>query len=586
MSHSSRRLTLVVLSLLLLVFPGATSAQNFPAESPSPEKLDPAKEKKAFDLLQSISEQVSSLHSPSNRVRAECLIADLLWVRDEKRSRALFKSASDDVAAVVADIDFSDPEVYQQLQWLNQLRQAMVNHMAQHDPDAAMAFLRATRLPGSSDQRAKWYAETETNLELQLAALIAKQNPQRTLELARATLPRGVSYGLIGLLNDLQRKDPKLAQSLYKEMVDQVKSEDLERNQELANAAWNLVWFQPPQANEDIYRDLLGTLINSALTITPADQSSISMAQNIYGQLQSLMPLVEKYVPARASALRQWSQNAERTFDPNSRMYQELNKVTQNGTVEDVLALASRYSGELQTEIYQQAAWKAFSSGDVNRARQIISDFIPDPVQRRQLLANFDNQSLETAISEDKIAEARQLLGRVKALGQRVQILTRLVNSLVAKGDKKGALDLLNESRTAIDAAPPSPDQMLAQLQLARAYSALDPDQSFALVQPLIAKMNELIAAAALLNGFEATYLNDGEWIVPGMNNLGNVVGNLNQTLALLARLDFDRTRSLADQIQRPELRLTADLEIARGMLGGKAFNLQMGGVRRMAMIN
>ena len=584
MSHVSRRLALVALSLLLLILPGAASAQNLPAETPSPEKLDPAKEKKAFDLLQSISEQVSSLHSPSNRVRAECLIADLLWVRDEKRSRALFKSASEDLAAVVADIDFGDPEVYQELQWLNQLRQLVVNHMAQHDPDAAMAFLRATRLPASTDQRAKWYAETETNLELQLAALIAKQNPQRTLELARATLPRGVSYGLISLLNDLQRKDPKLAQSLYKEMVDQVKSEDLERNQELANAAWNLVWFQPPQANEDIYRDLLGTLINSALAITPADQSSISMAQNIYGQLQSLMPLVDKYVPGRAAALRQWSQNAERTFDPNSRMYQELNRVTQNGTVEDVLALATRYSGQLQTEIYQQAAWKAFSSGDVNRARQIISDFIPDPIQRRQLLANFDNQSLETAISEDKIADAKQLLGRVKPLGQRVQILTRLANSLVAKGDKKGALEMLNEGRTAVDAAPPSPGQMLAQLQLARIYSSLDPDQSFQIVQPLIAKTNELIAAAACLNGFEATYLNDGEWIVPGMNNLGNVVGNLNQTLASLARLDFDRTLSLADQIQRPELRLTADLEIAQGTLGGKAFNLQMGG-RRMVMI-
>ena len=309
------------------------------------------------------------------------------------------------------------------------------------------------------------------------------------------------------------------------------------------------------------------------------------MAQNIYGQLQSLMPLVDKYVPGRAAALRQWSQNAERTFDPNSRMYQELNRATQNGTVEDVLALASRYSGELQTEIYQQAAWKAFSSGDVNRARQIISDFVPDPIQRRQLLAAFDNQSLETAINGDKIGDARQLLGRVKALGQRVQILTRLVNSLIAKGDKKGALELLNEGRTAVDAAPPSPGQMLAQLQLARAYSSLDPDQSFALVQPLIAKTNELIAAAALLDGFETTYLSDGEWVVPGMNNLGNVLGNLNQTLALLARLDFDRTRLLADQIQRPELRLTADLEIARGTLGGKALNLQMGG-RRMVMID
>jgi hypothetical protein len=464
----SRRLALVTLSLLLLVIPGVARAQDFATETPSPEKPDPVKEKKAFDLLQTISEQLTSLHSRSNRVRAECLIADLIWTRDEKHARALFKSASEDVAAEAANIDFGDPEVYQQLQSLNQLRQEMVNHMAQHDPEAALSFLRATRLQAATDPRAKWYADTETNLELQLAGLIAKQNPQRTLELARATLPRGVSYGLIGLLNDLQRKDPKLAQGLYREMVDQVKSEDLERNPELANAAWNLVWFQPPQADEGIYRDFLGTLINSTLTVTAADQNSINMTQNIYGLFQSLMPLVEKYVPARATAMRQWSQNAERTLDPSTRMYQEINRASQNGTVDDILALAPRYPAELQPAIYQQAAWKAFSNGDANRARQIITDFIADPVQRRQLLEGFDGQSLEKAISEGKIADARQLLGRVRSLEQRVQILTRLVNSLVAKGDKKGALELLNEGRAAADAAPPSSSQMLAQMQLAR----------------------------------------------------------------------------------------------------------------------
>jgi hypothetical protein len=104
-------------------------------------------------------------------------------------------------------------------------------------------------------------------------------------------------------------------------------------------------------------------------------------------------------------------------------------------------------------------------------------------------------------------------------------------------------------------------------------------------MQPLIARTNELIAAAAVLDGFDATYLNDGEWISPGTNNLGSVVNNLNQTLALLARLDFDRTRSLADQIQRPELRLTADLEIARTTLGGNIVNVQMG-LQRMMIVN
>lgn len=581
----SRWLALVALSLLLLSVPGAASAQELTTEGPGSAKPDPALEKKAFELLQSMSEQISSLHSTSNRIQAECQIADLLWARDEKRSRALFRSASDDLTAAVSNIDFGDPEVYQTLQWLNQLRRAMVSHLAPHDPEAALSFLRATRLQASTDPRAKWFVESESGLELQLAGLIAKQNPQLTLELARANLAQGVSYPLIGLLNDLQGKDPKLAQSLYKEMVDQVKSEDLGRNQELTNAAWNLVWFQPPQADESTYRDLLGTLISSALTTTPADQNSVNLTQNIYSQLQSLMPQVEKYVPARATAMRQWTQNAERTLDPSTRVYQEINRVSQSGTVEDILALASKYPPDLQFIVYQQAAWKAFSNGDASRAQQIVADFIADPVQRRQLQANFDYQTLDKSISEDKLANARQLLGRVRPLEQRFQILNRLVNSLVAKGDKKDALELLNEGRTAADAATASSSQMLAEMQLARMYSSLDRDQSFAIVQPLITKTNELVAAAAVLDGFDTTYLNDGEWIFPGANNLGNVISSLTETLASLAPLDFDRTRSLTDQIQRPELRMTANLEVARLTLGGRIVNLH-GGSRMNFIVN
>ena len=575
-----RRLALVVLSLLLLVLPRIASAQGFVGEPPRDEKPTPAIEKKAFDLLETISEQVTSLHAPSNRIRAESIVADLLWARDEKRARSLFKTAADDLTNVVANIDFGEPDVYQQLIGLSQQRADVVNRLAAHDPDAALSLLRATQLGVASDPRAKWYSDLETNMELHLAGVIAKQNPARALELARTTLRRGVSYGLIGLLNDLQKKDPRSAQTLYKEMVEQIKSEDLERNYDLTEAAWNLLWFQPPQANEDTYRDLIGTLINSTLTITPTDQSSINVAQNVYAQLQSLMPQIEKYAPARAAALRQWSQNAERSFDPSLRMYQELNKVLQEGTVEDVLALAPRYSAELQNQIYSQAAWKALSSGDANRARQIITDLISDPMQRRQMLAQIDNQSLEIAIGQDKIAEARQAVSRMKQMDQRVQVLVRLATTLARKGDKKGALELLNEARTAADSVLPGAGQMGARLTLAQSYASLDPDQSFAIVQPLIVKINELVTAATVLDGFDAKYLKEGEWIIPGSGTLGNLVSNLNRTLTMLARVDFDRARSAADQIERPELRLTANLEIVSAALGGgKTINLPPGGL-------
>jgi hypothetical protein len=574
----SRQSGLVILSLLLLVLSRTAPAQQIAAAPPRDENPTPAIEKKAVDLLETISEQVTSLHLPTNRIRSECVIADLLWKRDEKRARALFKTASDDMVGMIADIDLGEQDIYPQLTWLSQLRSEMANRLAAHDPEAAIAFVRATHINLSSDPRTKWFAEMETNLELQLAATIAKQNPTRSLEIARATLARGVSYGLMSLLNQLQVKDPKAAQTLYKEMVEQIKRTDLERNYELTNVAWNLLYFQPPQANEDIYRDLIGALVTSALAITPTDQNSINVAQNIYGQMPSLMPLIEKYAPARAASLRQWSQNVERTFDPSSRMYQELNRVSQNGTVDDILALAPRYSGEVQNQVYQQAIWKALASGDANRARQIAMDLISDPFQQRQMLNQIENQSIETAINEEKIVEVRQMLGRMKIIERRVQILTRLAGARARKGDKKGALELLNEARTATDAAPAGSGQLMAQLQIAQSYSSLDPDQSFAIIQPLIVRTNELIAAATVLDGFDFRYLKEGEWISPGANTLGNLVNNINLTLSMLAAVDFDRARGAAEQIDRRELRLSAELEIARAALSGRTTILPIGG--------
>ena len=577
----SRRSALIILSLLLLVLVPTARAQQITAELPRDEKPITANEKKAVDLLEKISDQVTNLHSPGNRLRAECGIADLLWTRDEKRARALFKTASDELVDLIANIDFGDPEFYQQLTWISQQRSELVNRLAAHDPDAAISLLKATRVAASNDPRTKWFGDMETNLELQLAGLIARQNPARALELARATLSRGLSYNLINLVSQLQAKDPKAAMTLYKEIVEQIKHEDPSRNNEAANIAWNLLWFQPPQADEDTYRDLLATLVTSALAITPTDQNSMNMAQNIYGQLPSLMPLIEKYVPASAAPMRQWSQNVERSFDPSTRMFQEMNRIAQNGTVDDVLALAPRYPAELQVQIYQQAAWKALASGDANRARQIVTDLVSDPAQRRQMLAQIENQLVENAINQDKIADVRQMLSRVPQVERRVQTLVRLAATLASKGDKKGALELLNEVKTMVDAARPGAAQVWGQVQLAQSYASLDPDQSFTIVQALILKTNELAEAATVLDGFDAHYLKDGEWITPGPNMLGNIINSLIMTLAVLARLDFDHALAAANQIERPELRLAADLEIARAALQGKTnMNVPMFGRR------
>jgi hypothetical protein len=556
----ARSLASFALSLLVL-FPAAAAAQEVAPTPPREKELDPAIEKKVNDLVDSLSEQIGNLHTPSNRIRFECAIADLIWTRDEKRARALYKSAAQEIVARIPDIDLSDPQVYQEINWLNQLRQEIINQIADHDPELALSFLRETRFKTPDDARVS--ADMEANLELQLAQRIVATDPARALSLARSSLARGQWWALTPLLNQLQRKDPKSALTLYQAIVAHVK-DDIDRNQQSATSAWSLLsTYQPPQADPDTYRDLMAALVSAALNISPGSQSSF----NFLNQLNASLSQIEKYAPERLIAVRQWIESVDRLSDPNQRMYREMSRIGQNGTVEDMLAAAPKYPKEFQTTLYQQAAWKAFQNGDAARARQIVSDFISDPVQRRQMLDQFENQSLYSAANQNKPDSARQLVNSIKNIEQRVQMAARLATQMAAKGDKKGALDLLDELRGSLASLPNNSTLIFAKIQLARSYAPLDLDQSFALIQPILVKSNELVVAAAVLDGFEQRYLRDGEWASQGGSSLGNLIGNLEQTLAALARLDFDRACGLSDQFDRPEIRMMTQLQIAQSVL-------------------
>ena len=54
-----------------------------------------------------------------------------------------------------------------------------------------------------------------------------------------------------------------------------------------------------------------------------------------------------------------------------------------------------------------------------------------------------------------------------------------------AGGDKKAALELLNEAKAIVASTPQSAAELLAQLRLAQAYLRLDADQAFAILQPV-----------------------------------------------------------------------------------------------------
>jgi len=544
-----------------------------PADSAQPTKVDPETEKKALDLVETLSEQVVNLHASANRIRAESEVADLLWVRDEKRARTLFTAAVTQLASQISELDYSDPEVYNDMQRILLSRQELILRIAPHDADLAISALQLTRMQNDNRSRygGNWTANNEANLEMMLANVIAAKNPEAALKLARTSLSRGVSWNVIAFLPTLYQKDAKSAQTLYKEIVGKIKDDNVSRNAELANNAWNLlVSFEPPQADEDTYRDLLTSMLSYILSNNRQTQQGMNMAQNMYYQIERVMPLVDKYAPTRSAELREWSQSVEHTLDPSAKMYQEMRRISEKGTVDDMLALASKYPPEFQNMLYQNAAWKAVNSGDTARAKE-IADKIPDPVQRRQVTDQIDNQAARAAEGDNKVVEARRLSEKANTFNRKIEILIQTANTIVnSGGEKKSALDLLNEAKAILASTPQSAAELTAQLRLAQAYLRLDTDQAFAILQPVVVRLNELVAAAVVLDGIDFHYMKDGEWIMPGVNNLGNIVGSLDQILAGLGRIDFDRARTLADQIGRPEMRVLLEIDLVQTALGVK----------------
>ena len=542
-----------------------------------PAKLDPETERKALDLVETLSEQVLNLHASANRVRAQTQVADLLWVRDEKRARTLFNAAVSQLTNEISELDYGDQNVYTEMSRIYQSRQELVLRIAPHDGDLAIAALNQTRFQGDSRARygGNWPSNNEANLEIMLANVIARKNPEAALKLARSSLSRGVSGNIISFLPTLHKQDAKSAQALYQEIVGRIREDNVGRNPELASNAWNLLSsFQPPQADEDTFRDLLTTMLGVLVSINRQTQQGINIAQNMYYQLERIMPLVEKYVPARSAELKEWSRGIEKVLDPQAQMYQELRRVSEKGTVDDILALASKYPPEHQNLLYQNAAWKAVSSGDTARAKE-IAEKIADPVQRRQVMDQLDNQAARAAEGNNKIVEARRLAEKANTINRKIDILLQTAMSL-AGSDKKAALDLLSEAKSVLASTPQSATELNAQFQLAQAYLRLDPDQAFGLLQPLVARLNDLVAAAVVLDGVDYRYLKDGEWVMQGGNNLGNMINTLDRMLAGLGRVDFDRARTLADQIGRPEMRIMMEIDLVQTTLVGKPNMNQM----------
>ena len=112
----------VGLLLLSSVCGQSPANQESTATTQEQQEAQKALEQKAFALIEEIIELAPTLKLAENRVSTLATAADLIWKRDEKRARVIYKQTTASLAQAMSALDPNDPQYDTLAQALGQLR--------------------------------------------------------------------------------------------------------------------------------------------------------------------------------------------------------------------------------------------------------------------------------------------------------------------------------------------------------------------------------------------------------------------------------------------------------------------------------
>jgi hypothetical protein len=381
-----------------------------------------------------------------------------------------------------------------------------------------------------------------------------------------------------------------------------------------------------PVLNQSAYHDLLDQVVTAALTATPrtnanggggprrgaqartgimmgtggsgpvqvfmddsdnsqqqADPAQVQQnnARNLLRNLQAMLTQVDQFLPERTQAVRQKLTDMGMN-NPMADFANQMRNVMTQGDSESLAAAASNAPGPVQSALYRQAAERAITEGNIDRAQQIANDHL-DENGRKSIMQAIDFKKLATNISSDKLGEIRDKLAALPSDADRIKYLADLATA-TQKDNPKLALKFAEDARGLVARRASDYRDMENQLRVAELFATIDPKRSFDIVEPGISQLNELLAAAQVLNGFEVEVYRDGELPLQGGSELGSMISRYGQELASLAKLDFERAQITADRFQFAEPRLMAKLAIVQGAFGvrpssfdSQRFNFRIG---------
>lgn len=561
-------------------------------------------------LLERLADEARASDDLAFAVRAQGQAATLLWPRDAGRASSIYRRAFESLATAppksgdqkTNSTGSSGAGVRPELSAARkrQLRSELLNQIAAHDPVLAeeLAGSVAERIEGSSrDCRdgtstdcgvssgnanlsqsahsiinpSPTREDTERRELLMSAALqIVERDPQQAMAFAQMSVALGVSPYLARFMTLLRAVDAERADLLFSNVVARLE-ESSEINLTDVHALGSyVVSVVNITSDQSLSKELVVRFLNLALTTIArgeANPSAITTRDDsaAYFIGRQLTDLVERYLPQRAGQLQRYVAN---------RTGAAIDAGAEAGTPDaliDASDLGIRAPGDIARDaieatdknerdsLWARAALGWLARGALKEAEETAFRISNDATRDRVLI-----QVVQRYSSAKRIEDALALARRVVDLSLRADVMVMLANDALVSRDEGRAVELLNEAATC-SARAALMDRARSLIKIAGSFAAFDSISSFDTLQSAIKTINEASKRQQESKDEPASAPKGNAGRTFALDDLNGP--SLEKTLAVLAKSDFDRALSLAQQLSGREASIVAQLAVCKGGL-------------------
>ncbi len=250
----------------------------------------------------------------------------------------------------------------------------------------------------------------------------------------------------------------------------------------------------------------------------------------------------------------------------------EINRYSQKGDVESLLAVAEKAPKEKQQNYYVMAVFSAVAVvADFDLARKIINDHITDPYRKKDQIALVEWVAAQAKAEEGKIDEAIASLAGLENDASRADTMAGIAESVLQKGNKKVAVRLLERAYQYLNGQAETDREFPALARIVKGFVEADPKRAFEIYEAPLDSLNQTISALTVVcrydTSFNRCFSVKDELLIGG--NLTFTQGIINYVEAMqgLGREDFSQAIKIAGRFRNSEIRSYARLLVLAAVL-------------------